>query len=215
MEFNAYAKLNLTLDILLKREDGYHDLQMVMQSIDLCDRLTLSPARGEGEMRTNLAYLPADGRNLAQMAAEAFRRATGKGGAVDIAIEKNIPVCAGMGGGSSDAAAVLRAMNELTGAGLSLMELAGIGQNVGSDVPYCVLGGTALAEGRGGDPHAAAGPAPLPCGGVQAGLPHLHAPALRPGQCAAHHLPPGHPGTDRRAGGGGSAGGGPADVQCI
>lgn len=149
MEFNAYAKLNLTLDILRKREDGYHDLQMVMQSIDLCDRLTLSPARGEGEMRTNLAYLPADGRNLAQMAAEAFRRATGKGGAVDIAIEKNIPVCAGMGGGSSDAAAVLRAMNELTGAGLSLMELAGIGQNVGSDVPYCVLGGTALAEGRG------------------------------------------------------------------
>ena len=149
MEVKAYAKLNLTLDIIRKREDGYHDLQMVMQSIALCDSLNITPAEGEGKMSTNLSYLPTDGRNLAQMAAATFREATGLGGEVDIAIEKNIPVCAGMGGGSSDAAAVLRAMNGLTGAGLSAMELAKIGEQVGSDVPYCVLGSTALAEGRG------------------------------------------------------------------
>ena len=101
MNIKACAKLNLTLDILRKREDGFHDLQMVMQSVALCDELTVTPARGEGAMSTNLSYLPADGRNLAQMAAAAFREATGKGGEVDISIEKNIPVCAGMGGGSS------------------------------------------------------------------------------------------------------------------
>lgn len=149
MQTHAYAKLNLTLDILRRREDGYHDLQMVMQSIDLADTLTITPAEGPGIMATTLSYLPADGRNLAQMAAAAFRAATGREMEVDISIRKRIPVCAGMGGGSSDAAAVLRAMNQLTGAGLSSADLAAIGQQVGSDVPYCVLGGTALAEGRG------------------------------------------------------------------
>lgn len=149
MQVQAYAKINLTLDILRRREDGYHDLQMVMQSIDLSDTLTISPASTEGSMTTNLAYLPSDGRNLAQMAAAAFRTATGLGGPVDIAIQKRIPVCAGMAGGSSDAAAVLRAMNRLTGAGLPPARLAEIGGTVGSDVPYCVIGGTALVEGRG------------------------------------------------------------------
>lgn len=149
MDVNACAKLNLTLDILRRREDGYHDLQMVMQSVTLCDRIHITPAEGPGRMNTNLSYLPADGRNLAQLAAAAFREATGLGGEVDIAIEKHIPVCAGLGGGSSDAAAVLRAMNALTGAGLSPAQLAKIGERVGSDVPYCVAGGTALAEGRG------------------------------------------------------------------
>lgn len=149
MEIRAYAKLNLTLDILRRREDGYHDLQMVMQTVDLFDALTITPAQGEGKMSTTLSYLPSDGRNLAQLAAAAFREATGLGGHVDIAIEKRIPVCAGMGGGSSDAAAVLRAMDRLTGAGLSPAALARVGEAVGSDVPYCVIGGTALAEGRG------------------------------------------------------------------
>ena len=149
MQTRAFAKLNLTLDILRRREDGYHDLQMVMQSIDLADELTVTPAEGEGAMSTTLSYLPSDGRNLAQMAAEAFRNAAGRGGQVDISIVKRIPVCAGMAGGSSDAAAVLRAMNELTGAGYTPAELAKIGEAVGSDVPYCVVGGTALAEGRG------------------------------------------------------------------
>lgn len=149
MRVKAFAKLNLTLDILRKREDGYHDLRMVMQSIDLADELTVTPSRGEGKMSTTLSYLPADGRNLAQVAARAFREATGTGPNVDVTIQKHIPVCAGMAGGSSDGAAVLRAMNELSGLGLSPMELAEIGQRVGSDVPYCVVGGTALAEGRG------------------------------------------------------------------
>ncbi len=145
----AYAKLNLTLDILDRRPDGYHDLRMIMQRIDLADELTLTAAEGPGRMDTNLSYLPADGRNLAQQAAAAFRSAAGLGGPVDIAIEKHIPVCAGLGGGSADAAAVLLAMNELTGAGLSPAQLAEIGAAVGSDVPFCVQGGTALAEGRG------------------------------------------------------------------
>lgn len=149
MQAKAYAKLNLTLDILRKREDGYHDLQMVMQSIDLADTLTITPSEGAGSVSTSLSYLPRDDRNLAQMAARAFREATGSSMQVDISIEKQIPVCAGMAGGSSDGAAVLRAMNELSGAKLSPMELAEIGERVGSDVPYCVIGGTALAEGRG------------------------------------------------------------------
>ena len=111
MQTNAYAKLNLTLDILRRRDDGYHDLQMVMQSIDLADDLEITPAQGTGSMSTTLSYLPSDGRNLAQIAAQAFREATGSALQVDIAIRKRIPVCAGMAGGSSDAAAVRRAMD--------------------------------------------------------------------------------------------------------
>ena len=150
MDVCARAKINLTLDILRKREDGYHDMQMVMQTVSLADALTVAPAEGAvGTMSSDLRYLPADGRNLAQMAAAAFREAAGRAPQVDITIQKRIPVCAGLAGGSADAAAVLRAMNELTGAGLSVRELAAIGERVGSDVPYCVLGGTALAEGRG------------------------------------------------------------------
>lgn len=147
METNAYAKLNLSLDILRRRDDGFHDLQMVMVSIDLTDTLTLTP--GAGSMSTNLSFLPADGSNLAQKAANAFRSATGQGEVLDIHIDKHIPVCAGMAGGSSDAAAVLRAMNEMYHTGLFPLELAKIGEQVGSDVPYCVVGGTALVEGRG------------------------------------------------------------------
>ena len=147
MEKQAYAKLNLSLDILRRREDGFHDLQMVMVSIDLTDTLTLTP--GEGSMSTNLSFLPADGSNLAQKAAAAFRSATGQGEVLDIHIDKHIPVCAGMAGGSSDAAAVLRAMNEMYHTNLSPLALADIGATVGSDVPYCVVGGTALVEGRG------------------------------------------------------------------
>ena len=150
MELSANAKINLTLDILRRREDGYHDLQMVMQSVTLADALTLTPAQGEeGCAASNLHFLPTGGKNLTQMAAAAFRAAAGTGGEVDVSIQKHIPVCAGLAGGSADAAAVLRAMNALTGAGLSLARLAEIGARVGSDVPFCVLGGAALAEGRG------------------------------------------------------------------
>ena len=151
MEVRAYAKLNLTLDVIARREDGYHDLRMVMQTVDLADTLTLTEEEQEGvRVRTNLRYLPGDERNLAAIAAKKFwevNACNGKGLAIDL--RKIIPVCAGMGGGSSDAAAVLRALNELYGLNLSVQRLAEIGEQVGSDVPYCVLGGTALAEGRG------------------------------------------------------------------
>ncbi len=150
MELSANAKINLTLDILRKREDGYHDLQMVMQSVTLADALTVAPAReAEGQAVSDLHFLPTGGKNLVQIAAAAFRQATGLGGEVDVSIQKHVPVCAGLAGGSADAAAVLTAMNRLAGAGLSPAELAKIGERVGSDVPFCVLGGTALAEGRG------------------------------------------------------------------
>lgn len=150
MELLANAKINLTLDILRKREDGYHDLQMVMQSVTLADQLTVTPAQGaKGQAVSDLRFLPTGNKNLAQVAAAVFRSVTGLGGEVDVSIQKHVPVCAGLAGGSADAAAVLRAMNALTGAGLSTKQLAEIGARAGSDVPFCILGGTALAEGRG------------------------------------------------------------------
>ena len=151
MEIQAFAKLNLTLDILGKREDGYHDLRMVMQSITLADTLTLEENQGEGlRVSANLRFLPTGEKNLAAAAALRFWEALGREPEnLDIRIEKRIPVCAGMAGGSSDAAAVLRAPNRRAGEPFSPRELAKIGERVGSDVPYCVLGGTALAEGRG------------------------------------------------------------------
>lgn len=151
MEIQAFAKLNLTLDILGKREDGYHDLRMVMQSITLADTLTLEENQGEGlRVSANLRFLPTGEKNLAAAAALRFWEALGREPEnLDIRIEKRIPVCAGMAGGSSDAAAVLRALNQRAGEPFSPKELARLGERVGSDVPYCVLGGTALAEGRG------------------------------------------------------------------
>lgn len=151
MEIQAFAKLNLTLDILGKREDGYHDLRMVMQSITLADTLTLEENQGEGlRVSANLRFLPTGEKNLAAAAALRFWEVLGREPEnLDIRIEKRIPVCAGMAGGSSDAAAVLRALNQRSGEPFSPKELARLGERVGSDVPYCVLGGTALAEGRG------------------------------------------------------------------
>ena len=151
MEIQAFAKLNLTLDILGKREDGYHDLRMVMQSITLADTLTLEENQGEGlRVSANLRFLPTGEKNLAAAAALRFWEALGREPEdLDIRIEKRIPVCAGMAGGSSDAAAVLRALNQRAGDPFAPKELARLGERVGSDVPYCVLGGTALAEGRG------------------------------------------------------------------
>lgn len=151
VEVKAYAKLNLTLDVLGRREDGYHDLRMVMQSVQLCDTVTIEDGGGSTvRVKSNLGFLPGDESNLAAAAALEFFRQTGvEPRPLDITLKKVIPVCAGLGGGSSDAAAVLRAMNEICGTGLDLMQLARIGQKVGSDVPYCVLGNTALAEGKG------------------------------------------------------------------
>lgn len=151
MKVLARAKLNLSLDVLCRREDGYHDLRMVMQTVDLADVISLTEEAREGvRVRTNLGFLPGDERNLAAVAAKKFWEAKEcKGKGLFIEIEKQIPVCAGMGGGSSDAAAVLHALNNLSDRKLTVERLAEIGAQVGSDVPYCVLGGTALAEGRG------------------------------------------------------------------
>lgn len=151
MEVKAEAKLNLTLDVIGRREDGYHDLRMVMQTVELADTLRLEPGQGEGiRVKSNVGFLPADEHNLAAAAALAFQRETGINTVpLDITLNKVIPICAGLGGGSSDAAAVLRALNQVHEAGLSVEQLACIGEQVGSDVPYCVMGGTALAEGRG------------------------------------------------------------------
>ena len=151
MDVFAHAKLNLSLDILRRRADGYHDLKMVMHSVDLADRLTLERTGRSGvRVCTDLSFLPNDERNLAAVAARRFAETTGADvEGLTITIRKRIPVCAGMAGGSSDAAAVLRALNRELAAPLTSAELAKVGEKVGSDVPYCVLGGTALAEGRG------------------------------------------------------------------
>ena len=147
----AYAKLNLSLDVLERRPDGYHEMRMVMQTVDLCDRLRLETGTGKPlSMRSNLGFLPADGRNLAAAAALRLAEDTGADwGGLSIALDKTIPVCAGLAGGSADAAAVLRGLNHLAGLHLPPERLEEIGAKVGSDVPYCVRGGTALAEGRG------------------------------------------------------------------
>ena len=148
---SAYAKINLTLDVLGKRPDGYHELSMVMQSVSLADSVILRET-GEKEfsLTTNLGFLPGTDKNIAAVAARVFAAHTGVSLAgLEIHLEKRIPVCAGTAGGSSDGAAVLRGLNDWFSTGLSREELARMGEEVGSDVPYCVLGGTALAQGRG------------------------------------------------------------------
>ena len=145
----AYAKLNLTLDILRRREDGYHDLQMVMQTVSLHDDVTVTLTGGDG-ISCRCGDIPGDESNLAVKAARAFFAATGVAPcALDIDIVKRIPAQAGMAGGSADAAATLRALRRLLKPELPGDELERIAAGVGSDVPYCVRGGTALAEGRG------------------------------------------------------------------
>ena len=146
----AYAKLNLTLDILGKRPDGYHEMQMVMQTVSLHDDVTVALTDGKGiTCRVDGAALPCDERNLAVKAARAFCEAMDYGGGIDIALIKRIPSEAGMAGGSADAAAVLRALRELVSPTLTDERLEQISASVGSDVPFCIRGGTQLAEGRG------------------------------------------------------------------
>lgn len=147
----AYAKLNISLDVSSRRQDGYHDMVMVMQTISLFDQVELSlDDSGKVRARTNLPFIPGDERNLAVKAALKFLEATGhEGQGMFIRIEKKVPVGAGMGGGSSDAAAVLRSLNRLYGSPLSGEHLLELSCAVGSDVAFCVAGGTALATGRG------------------------------------------------------------------
>ncbi len=146
----ARAKINLTLDVLWKRPDGYHEVEMVMQSIELHDQLEFSPT---GEDDISLAVVgssvPPGEDNLVYRAASLLRAYCKIRTGVHIRLVKNIPVEAGLGGGSADAAVTLVSLNKMWGLGLSLSELLTLGEQLGSDVPFCLVGGTALAKGRG------------------------------------------------------------------
>ena len=146
---NGNAKINLTLDILGKREDGYHEVEMVMQSIGLHDTLEMEKT-GEGIfLEVDRPGLEADERNLAWRAAALMLERFHLAGGVRIRLKKRIPIAAGLAGGSTDAAAAFRGMNELYGLGLSGEELCRLGAEIGSDIPFCILGGTMLSTGRG------------------------------------------------------------------
>ena len=145
----AYAKINLSLDVTGKRPDGYHEVRMVMQTVDIYDTLTFDKADEGITIDVGGSPLPADGDNLIYKAAKAVMDKYGVTGGVSISLDKHIPIAAGMAGGSSDAAAALRGVNRLYECGLSNEELREIGVKIGADVPYCVEGGTVLAEGIG------------------------------------------------------------------
>lgn len=144
----ANAKINLSLDVAGKREDGYHDVSMIMQEVDLCDKLVIDQSEGEG-IELWCDKLMCDADNIAYKAAWIYYQKTGIVRKCSMKLYKNIPVCAGLGGGSSDAAAVLKALNELNGYVLTNDELKELGLKLGADVPFFIEGGTALAEGIG------------------------------------------------------------------
>ena len=147
----AYAKVNLTLDVLGRRDDGYHDIKTVMQTISLRDDIEIDVGTGKPwVLKCDKEGVPCDETNLAWKAAKLYCEVTGVDlGGIEIRITKRIPSQAGLGGGSADAAAVLRALNEHCGAPLSIGALAELGGQIGSDIPFCVIGGTCMCEGRG------------------------------------------------------------------
>lgn len=148
-ELRAYAKINLSLDVVGRLENGYHQVRMIMQTVGICDVLHFERTEGEIVITSNLGDLPLGEDNLIYKAAALMRDAYSIAGGLRVRLEKQIPVAAGMAGGSSDAAATLKAMNLLYGLGLSEEALRKLGVKIGADVPYCVMGGTALSEGIG------------------------------------------------------------------
>lgn len=147
---NAYAKINLGLDVLRRREDGYHDICSIMQSLMFHDTLTVRRnASKQIIIHTNDPSLPVDQNNLVYKAAALFLNTISVNEGLDITLEKSIPIAAGLAGGSSDAAAVLKGLNELFEAAVPIDELMKLGKMIGADVPYCLLLGTALSEGIG------------------------------------------------------------------
>lgn len=149
LKIEGKAKINLTLDILGKRPDGYHEVAMIMQSIALHDTLSLEKAREGIGLKINVPWMKADESNLVWKAAALVQERCGLKGGVNIHLTKRIPVAAGLAGGSADAAAVLRGMDRLYGLGLSDEELCAMGAELGSDIPFCLMGGTMLSTGRG------------------------------------------------------------------
>lgn len=149
MRSKAYAKINISLDIIGKRADGYHLLEMIMQSIDLYDEITIEKQKEDITIKCNKQYVPTDEKNLAYKAAKLFKERYNINDGVYIYIKKNIPVCAGLAGGSTDGATVLKIMNSLFNVNASNEELMELGLKLGADVPYCIKGGTALCEGIG------------------------------------------------------------------
>lgn len=149
MLLKAYAKINITLDVVGKRDDGYHLLKMIMQNIELYDLININKIKSGISLSCNKKYVPEDDRNLAYKAAQLFIENYNIDEGVEIYIKKNIPVAAGLAGGSTDAAAVLKAMNLLFEKNADVQELMDLGLNLGSDIPYCIKGGTALCEGIG------------------------------------------------------------------
>lgn len=149
MLIKAYAKINITLDVVGKREDGYHNLKMIMQQVDVYDIIDINRCEEGINISCSKPNIPCDERNLAYKAAKLFMDKYDIPSGITINIDKNIPVEAGLAGGSSDAAAVLKAMRELFNIDVSNEELMELGLEIGADVPYCIQGGTALCEGIG------------------------------------------------------------------
>lgn len=146
----AYGKINLGLDVVRRLENGYHEVRMIMQSVELADIVTMERLPEDRiVVRTDRENLPCDEKNLAYKAAKLMKENYSIRDGVEIFLEKHIPMAAGMAGGSTDCAAVLKGMNKLFGLGLSLEELQKIGVKLGADVPYCLMGGCALSEGIG------------------------------------------------------------------
>lgn len=148
LTLKAMAKINLGLDVVRRREDGYHEVRMIMQTVNLYDRLTFEKKKEDTlQMETNMKKLPTDGSNLIIRAASLLKEEFGIREGLAVRLEKRIPVAAGMAGGSTDAAAVFVAMNRMFGLGLTQEELCERAVKIGADVPYCIQGGTALSEG--------------------------------------------------------------------
>lgn len=146
---NAPAKINLYLDVVTRRENGYHDIESIMHTVSLCDIITVELCDSGITLSSNFPHVPTDERNIAYKAAKAFFEATKLTGGAAIHIEKHIPVASGLAGGSTDAAATLKALNQLCNYPLSEEELLSLGATLGADVPFCILGGCAVCTGLG------------------------------------------------------------------
>ncbi|WP_455721463.1 4-(cytidine 5'-diphospho)-2-C-methyl-D-erythritol kinase [Agathobacter sp.] len=150
ISLKALAKINLGLDVVRRREDGYHEVRMIMQTIHLYDRLDITKTKEKDiKIQTNLSFLPVNENNLVYKAGRLLMDEFGITDGVSVKLDKRIPVAAGMAGGSTDAAAMLFGMNRIFGLGLSKKQLMERGVKIGADVPYCIMRGTALAEGIG------------------------------------------------------------------